>query len=79
MKNKGGDVDFRNHGYEPQGKLWTLIPPQGAGYYTPFIRDNSTNKLLRSLGLITLRLWRDCSTCKFQYTYSDPMVPFRVF
>ena len=38
-----------NHGYEPQGKPCTLIPPQGAGYYT-------------------LRLWRDCSTCKFQYT-----------
>ena len=38
-----------NHGYEPQGKPWTLIPPQGAGYYT-------------------LRLWRDCSTNKFQYT-----------
>jgi hypothetical protein len=45
-----------NHGYEPQGnpdcyRDWTLIPPQGAGYYT-------------------LRLWRDCSTNKFQYTYS---------
>ncbi len=44
-----------NHGYEPQGKPWTLIPPQGAGYYT-------------------LRLWRDCSTNKFQYTYSDLQV-----
>jgi len=26
-----------------------------------------------------LRSWRDCSTNKFQYTYSDPIVPFRVF
>ena len=23
-----------NHGYEPQSKLWTLIPSQGTGYYT---------------------------------------------
>lgn len=23
-----------NHGYEPQGKPLTMIPPQGAGYYT---------------------------------------------
>jgi hypothetical protein len=22
-----------NHGYEPQGKPWTLIPQQAAGYY----------------------------------------------
>jgi hypothetical protein len=43
---------LKNHGYEPQGKPWTLIPPQGAGY-------------------CTLRLWRDCSTNKFQDTYSD--------
>jgi hypothetical protein len=23
-----------NHGYEPQGKPWTRIPQQAAGYYT---------------------------------------------
>jgi hypothetical protein len=33
----------------PQQALNTLIPAQGASYYT-------------------LRLWRDCSTNKFQYT-----------
>ena len=25
---------INNHGYEPQDKPWTLIPPQGAVYYT---------------------------------------------
>jgi hypothetical protein len=30
------------------------------------------------LGIMPFAM-RDCSTYKFQYTYSDPMVPFRVF
>ena len=46
-------------GIKPQSKLWKQIPQQAAGYYTPFIRDNSAYKLLfaslRSLSLITLR------------------------
>ena len=34
IKTFGKEISVRlkNHGYEPQGKPWTLIPPQGAGY-----------------------------------------------
>ena len=37
--------DFQNHGYEPQGNPWTLIPQQAAEYYT-----------LRCAGLFDLQI-----------------------
>ena len=34
---------LENHVYEPQGKPWTLIPPQGArGIISVLMQDNST-------------------------------------
>jgi hypothetical protein len=34
--------DYISHGYETQSKHWEKFPQQTAGYYTPFMRDNST-------------------------------------
>ena len=36
---------LRNHGNEPQIKLWKQIPQQDAGYYTLLMQDSSANKL----------------------------------
>ena len=33
---KIGHFLINNHGYESQGKLWILIPPQGGGYFLLF-------------------------------------------
>jgi hypothetical protein len=68
MNEKGslaGEIIKKNHGYEPQGKPWILIPPQGAGYYTlrlwrdcltykfqytSFLKFESHNKQIRNKG-----------------------------
>ena len=44
-------IDFvnTNHGYEPQGEPWTLIPPQGAGYYTFRLRRDCSTINFNSL------------------------------
>ncbi len=37
-----------NHGYKPQGKPGTLIPPRGAGIISMLMQDNSICKCQRT-------------------------------
>ena len=70
-RKRNNPANFSNHGYEPQGKPWTLIPPQGAGYYTLRLwRDCSQSRWI-GIGQFHLRFLLSTSvttTYKFQYT-----------